>query len=948
MRSIFRPLTASVLVVVFASSAHGQIAPSSSSQRSEPRPGDGAPVTGVHPSFVLERIRPVDFEPKVASLAFLPDGRLVVGTFDPLQRDEIALPDINAKEPDRLWAVVGLMGDDPAAIAVEPLADGLFEPTGLAVVGADLYVAHRTAITRLRDIDGDGFYEEHVDVASGWEAWNYHQFTFGLVHLPDLETPDRAGRLVTALSTAMAPPAWEGMGTNAAPNGPLRGAAIEVDLTSRSVRAIGGGLRTPNGIVRVPGNRILIADNEGTWLPASTLVELEAGRFYGHANNTNVVPKLLERFPLGGVASIFCDRPRVRPVAYLPHNECMNSPTQMVVVPDGPYAGDLLVGDLTGGGLRRVALEEVDGVLQGTVFHHSQGFECGVHRLAWGPDGRLYVGGLGAKGNWNWRGTQFGLERLRPTGEVPFELRAVSTTTTRSLVVAFTEPLDPASAGDPSRYEVASWRYRPTAAYGGPKVDVRPHAVRRATLRFDRRSVELEIAWDGRDDEIAAGIERCVHVRARPDAASGRPMWAGEAWATIVRFPVERAALVLDGRPVRGGDIGPRSEPDGMAHQLVNAAGQGPWLDGAGRPLPSTSHGQAELVGGAVDGVLSAVGSITTSTTHGAARLHIEWSGGPIEVVAMGAAPIRLEPRPDASGWSSADCWWSRREDEGGIGATVIVGEEVVLRDVVLPVDGAAARDAGPLGISAVEGGAFALRNVWLQPLEATDDGAFASDDPLAGRRRWTPGSWRPIWDGETLDGWVVRGGDASYRVESGAIVGTTAPNTPNTFLVRENLDRDFELLVEVLVDPELNSGIQIRSGIVEAGSATDDVGLATPADLGPRDGRMRGLQVEIDPSERGFTAGIYDEARRGWLAPLADNPAARAAFRPGAWNRIRILARGCRIETWLNGVPAASIIDCVDRDGRIGLQVHGVGDRKEPLEVRWRRIAYRPWFVVE
>ena len=103
--------------------------------------------------------------------------------------------------------------------------------------------------------------------------------------------------------------------------------------------------------------------------------------------------------------------------------------------------------------------------------------------------------------------------------------------------------------------------------------------------------------------------------------------------------------------------------------------------------------------------------------------------------------------------------------------------------------------------------------------------------------------------------------------------------------------------------------------------------------------GRVHGYQVEIDPSDRAWTAGIYDEGRRGWLNDLANNEPARKAFKQGDWNKLRVECRGDSIKTWLNGVPAADLHDDMTPKGFIALQVHGVGARTEPLEVRWRNI---------
>jgi len=198
-------------------------------------------------------------------------------------------------------------------------------------------------------------------------------------------------------------------------------------------------------------------------------------------------------------------------------------------------------------------------------------------------------------------------------------------------------------------------------------------------------------------------------------------------------------------------------------------------------------------------------------------------------------------------------------------------------------------------------------------------------------------GPWEALFDGQTLDGWIQRGGAAQYRAEDSCIVGSTVPNTSNSFLCTPRNYADFMLEYEFKVHPELNSGVQIRSH-----SKTDY-----------NNGRVHGYQVEIDPNpknDRWWTAGIYDEARRGWLYPSKKNQAqcqaftkqGRKIFRQNQWNRVRIQAEGSRIRTWLNGEPCADLTDGMTASGFIALQVHGVGGRTEPLEVRWRNLRMR------
>lgn len=183
-----------------------------------------------------------------------------------------------------------------------------------------------------------------------------------------------------------------------------------------------------------------------------------------------------------------------------------------------------------------------------------------------------------------------------------------------------------------------------------------------------------------------------------------------------------------------------------------------------------------------------------------------------------------------------------------------------------------------------------------------------------------------PLFDGESLDGWVQRGGSASYRVEDGAIVGETRPRQPNSFLCTQSTYGNFELSLEFMVDDSLNSGVQIRSAARPEGKLE----------------RVYGYQVEIDPSERAWTGGLYEEGARGWLQDLKANDAARQAFKHGTWNEMRVRCEGDRIMTWINGVPCVDAQDSGAAAGFIALQVHGVGEKTEPMRVRWRKIELR------
>ncbi|HEY5314288.1 MAG TPA: DUF1080 domain-containing protein [Pirellulales bacterium] len=196
---------------------------------------------------------------------------------------------------------------------------------------------------------------------------------------------------------------------------------------------------------------------------------------------------------------------------------------------------------------------------------------------------------------------------------------------------------------------------------------------------------------------------------------------------------------------------------------------------------------------------------------------------------------------------------------------------------------------------------------------------------------------WESLFDGKSLDGWEVKGGKATYKVEDGMIVGTTVDGSPNTFLCRGPFS-DFELELDVLCDKPLNSGIQIRSHVYKQD---------TPQPSAPKRirkaGEVYGYQCEIAAAEGGTCGNFWDEARRTkWLDDFSSKPEARQAFKSDAWNHYRIVAQGDHIRSWVNGVPCADFHDKTDASGFIGLQVHAIKQGTEPYSVRWKNIRIR------
>jgi hypothetical protein len=211
----------------------------------------------------------------------------------------------------------------------------------------------------------------------------------------------------------------------------------------------------------------------------------------------------------------------------------------------------------------------------------------------------------------------------------------------------------------------------------------------------------------------------------------------------------------------------------------------------------------------------------------------------------------------------------------------------------------------------------------------SVDAGAQAAPTPQSSTNQapanQVKAPWRDVTPREGLAGWRATGGKATYAFENGEVIGRAEPGKTNSWLVSEAQYGDFIIEFDAKTDPTLNSGMMIR------GQSRPDY----------RDGVVFGYQAEIDPSSRRWSAGLYDEQRRQWLYTLGRNEAARQTFRSGDWNHYRVEAIGTRLRTWINGVPAADVVDDMDSRGFIAFQVHAIpdADAARHPEVRFRNV---------
>lgn len=441
----------------------------------------------LHPALSAERIGPAEFRPQTGGLALREDGRLAVATWD----------------GDGSVFLIENWRDDAPNASVRRIAEGLHEPLGLSAIGDALFVMQKQEVTQLVDASGDGIIDEYRQVTADFGASsNFHEFGFGL--------PRHGDELIFGVSGCVRPG-----GDSCLEQHPDRGSLFAVDPETGATRLFARGFRTPNGLAASRDGRLLVTDNQGTWLPASKLVFVEEGSFHGW------------RAPDDSR-----DHGSVTPATvWLPQNEVGNSPTQPLELSSGPYAGQILFGDIFNGGLKRVAWDEVEGTTQGAAFHFSGGLSAGINRLIDVGNGQIVAGGVGSRGNWgepdkNW----YGLELLSFSEEAAFEPFSVHATP-EGFEILFTRPLAEDTRLGSELADVRQWSYRPNEFYGGPKYDLEELGITHATLDDERRRLSLRVP--GREPN------RIVHLSLDEElrSARGEPLWTTEIWYTQNTIP---------------------------------------------------------------------------------------------------------------------------------------------------------------------------------------------------------------------------------------------------------------------------------------------------------------------------------------------------------------------------------------------------------------------------
>lgn len=446
-------------------------------------------------------------------IGFLSDGRMALAVTDYVGGGAVPSP----RAGSRILIVSGMTGD-MQDIRIKEVANFFRQPSGLLVVDDRIYVSDRDAFYQILDNDFKGDLKLNRKLVVKWPDENNWKYGFAWHHW--VFTPMHwKGRFYAPNSGSIVP----GGPSDVGPATAMDGAFLQWDSTGR-LENFAGGLRSPNGAGINPDGEMFVADNQGSWLPSSTFMHMKPGRFYGHRNSPANWAETLPYQP---------------PAAWLPEPEVRNSPTQPVCIPAGPFAGDWLIGDDNNYGLIRVALDEVKGEYQGAVFWFSQGFSdikfCSgtagspaINRLAYGPDGGLYIGTFEkvvGTPSWSKCGPAPFYKLTPKPGASSFEMRAIRSMKD-GFEIEFTEPVNPARVL-PANFSIKQEKYTRNPEYGVGRGGYKTLTVTGTELSSDRKRVHVKVGGLSTVDVVTYFVVNNFI------SSEGVSLYSNEAWYTL-------------------------------------------------------------------------------------------------------------------------------------------------------------------------------------------------------------------------------------------------------------------------------------------------------------------------------------------------------------------------------------------------------------------------------
>lgn len=481
---------------------------------------DVSAMGNVNPYFTLKNILPAELSTVagIGGIDLFANGDGVICTWGG-----------DRKSLGEVWIIPNLASGTPGTPV--RISEGLREPLGVKVVGQDIYVMERPRILKYTGSGSNWTKTTHFALPTAWYVESqWHYFSWGLIH------KDSALWFSTGMAYNPKDDDFR-----------ERGALIKVPFDGSGYSQYARGMRNTDGIGQGPDGEIFLTDNEGDWKPANMMYHVptpktppaKEGRFYGYRTSKNNDCGLTP----DNVAQDNCPQDPVYPPAvWLPYGSYSNSPTRPILLKAGPYAGQMIFGDVFHGDILRTFVEKVNGEWQGAAFTFmtqtgttGAGIPFGVHQFIYTPSGSLIATGIGGgascgggSDNWAWKSTCRGMNLLTPTTSVPFDILAIRSVKD-GFDIEFSEPVA-AAAGQASSWSVKTRVYTPVHAYGGDLSNTDNNvtvAVSSATLSEDGKHVQLKMA------SLATKRMYSITASSAVKSASGGDLWTNVGYYTL-------------------------------------------------------------------------------------------------------------------------------------------------------------------------------------------------------------------------------------------------------------------------------------------------------------------------------------------------------------------------------------------------------------------------------
>jgi len=876
---------------------------------------------------------------EVGGMDFLPDGRLAIST----RRGQV-------------WLVENALADDPAAAKFTLFAEGLWEGLGLSVVDGQIVVLQRGELSRLIDTDGDDRCDRIENICDAWGlSTNYHEFAFGLPR-------DTAGNFYASLNLGFGVPHWwHGQSYE-----PWRGWVLKI-APDGTMSPFASGFRSPCGIAMNATGDLFVTDNQGDWVPTSSIAHVEEGKFYGapaslkwtseyRAANTqpsDTNPVAAQRTP---------------PAVWIPYGWSRSTGDLAPFPADNsfaPFGSDqLAVAEMTNGAVLRVDLEKINGKYQGAVMPFCKGVGSAI-RTKFASDGTLLLG-LTNRG-WGGRPPGYGIARVRPTGRMPLEIAHVALLQD-GFEVSFTQPLANDAVVSAENVLLRRHHYDWWWEYGSPERDRRTLPVDSVEVAPDRKSLTL------RASQLECGSVATV-IFPVIASASGEPLLHREFAYTINELPNGPCAEPI-ARTATPPPQHENSDPGwlrlcyGDAFQLWHGTG---WqlvdvdLDTTDPTKLATREGVNSLVSPASWPTAGGAPAFVSKLLFGDVRLRFEFmlpEGGRALLRLQNAYDVLLAATPDerattlescgalrfagneagrapinpcfraAGEWHQMDLTFrAPRFDDAGkkiANARIVraMVDDVLLHDEVEfpgPGDGVTIPEESEAPFSFLPlNGQLALGNIRAKP---------ADPEP--------PGDgWQALAEDEDLAQWSASPGLTAQNEDGELTIGGAAGDL-------ETVRRDFGD-IEVAFRAKVSAGGTVRFWPRTAALETPYMTQPLPSpefDLYRSSHRGCSIALNADAPGRGFMGTLdFSVGDNAGSPDRRPTPLSVQLIAAETWCFVRTEIReeqsGTRVRVWLNGVEVQNELDTSNLRAKVGAmafqQCHD-GSRVVIQNLRWR-----------